>query len=181
LDEALKMSGRSDEVETEPHSLEGDLSRKAPATGRTLAGTVAGFFRKNSGMTAQEAMVARVRQVRQAAQASPAPQHEQRSFNSTLYRHWDAIRADGITASQFIAFLQPLADLDGITVSYAYSDDLGIEHVYNHRRGDLGMANPLSQAIQERKLSKEKAMTFALNEEGRVWIESNFIELDDLK
>ena len=100
---------------------------------------------------------------------------------SNLFKHWDAIRAEGITASQFIAFLQPLADLDGITVSYTYSDEDGMEHVYNHRRGEFGSANPLSRAIQERKLSKEKALTFALNEEGRVWIESNFMELSDLK
>ncbi|MBT2305325.1 hypothetical protein J7E70_33525 [Variovorax paradoxus] len=108
-------------------------------------------------------------------------QREQTAAKSALYRHWDAIKAEGITASQFIAFLQPLADLDGITVSYTFSDDDGAEHVYNHRRGEFGSANPLSRAIQEKKLSKEKALTFALNDEGRVWIESNFIELNDLK
>ena len=123
-------------------------------------------------------MVAKARQIRQA---SAAAQGAQPVPISRLHQHWDAIRAEGITASQFIAFLQPLADLDGITVSYTYSDDDGLEHVYNHRRGEFGSANPLSRAIQEKKLSKEKALTFALNEEGRIWIESNFLELSDLK
>ena len=113
--------------------------------------------------------------------ASEVAQREQTGAKSNLFKHWDAIRAEGITASQFIAFLQPLADLDGITVSYTYSDEDGMEHVYNHRRGEFGSVNPLSRAIQEKKLSKEKALTFALNEEGRVWIESNFMELSDLK
>ncbi|OUL98082.1 hypothetical protein A8M77_33385 [Variovorax sp. JS1663] len=127
------------------------------------------FFRKKGDGDASEST------------ATEVPPREQPIANATLYRHWRAMQAEGITASQFIAFLQPLADLDGITVSYTYSDEDGTEHVYNHRRGDLGSANPLSRAIQEKKLSKEKALTFALNEEGRVWIESNFMELSDLK
>ena len=45
-----------------------------------------------------------------------------------------------------------------------------MEHVYNRRRGELGSSDPLSRAIQEKKLSKEKALTFAWNWEGRVWI-----------
>ena len=73
------------------------------------------------------------------------------------------------------------ASIRGKFFSYIYSDEDGTEHVYNHRRGEFGIENPLSRAIQEKKLSKEKALTFALNEEGRVWIESNFMELSDLK
>jgi hypothetical protein len=38
--------------------------------------------------------------------------------------------------------------------------------------------NPLSQAIRDKSLPKDKALTFALNEDGKVWIESNFIELE---
>ncbi|MDR6856220.1 hypothetical protein [Variovorax guangxiensis] len=173
------MSKRRDEIETEPHQLDdGPSGSRAQAGGRTFAGTVADFFRKSGGANAQESMIAKARQIRQA---SVAAQSEPMAAKSTLFRHWDAIRADGITATEFIAFLQPLADLDGITVSYIYSDEDGTEHVYNHRRGEFGIENPLSRAIQEKKLSKEKALTFALNEEGRVWIESNFMELSDLK
>jgi len=173
------MSKRSDEIETEPHQLDdGPSGPNAQAGARTFAGTVADFFRKNGSTNTQASMVARARQIRQS---SVAAQSEQTIPNSSLYRHWHAIKAEGITASQFIAFLQPLADLDGITVSYTYSDEDGTEHVYNHRRGEFGNANPLSQAIQEKKLSKEKALTFALNEEGRIWIESNFLELNELK
>lgn len=162
------MGQRSNEVETMPLELE-----TYPARPRTPGGTgmFAGFgnlFRRNTA----------------ADKASPlgrAADVEQDSAISTssLYQHWNAIKADGISASEFIAFLQPLADLDGITVSYTYSDEEGHQRIYHHRRGEPEGPNPLSQAIQEKKLSKEKALTFALNEEGRVWIESNFIELGD--
>ena len=165
------MGKRSDEMETVPHCLDAWPSRpRAQADSRPFASTVANFFRRNGGADAPESM-----------RAPAAAERQQTGAKSNLFRHWDAIRAEGITASQFIAFLQPLADLDGITVSYTYSDEDGTEHVYNHRRGEFASANPLSRAIQEKKLSKEKALTFALNEEGRVWIESNFMESSDLK
>jgi len=161
-----------------PHCLDAWPSRpRAQGDSRPFASTVANFFRRNGSADAPESMVAKVQPF---GSASEIVRREQTGAKSNLFKHWDAIRAEGITASQFIAFLQPLADLDGITVSYTYSDEDGTEHVYNHRRGELGSANPLSRAIQEKKLSKEKALTFALNEEGRVWIESNFIELSDL-
>lgn len=170
------MSKHEDEIETEPHRLdEGAPMPKAQVNVRTFAGTMADFFRKNVDTSARDAMVAKARQTGQAARVA---QGRASAAKSKLSRHWDAIRADGITASEVIAFLQPLADLDGITVSYIYSDEDGTEHVYHHRRGEFGSENPLSRAIQERKLSKEKALSFALNEEGRIWIESNFIELD---
>jgi hypothetical protein len=116
---------------------------------------------------------------------APAPheiaRREEVLSRSTFYKHWNAIKAEGISASQFIEFLQPLADLDGISVSFVYKDDHGKEQIYNHRRDDPTYANPLSRAIQEKKLSKEKALSFALNEQGRVWIESNFMDPKDLK
>lgn len=113
-----------------------------------------------------------------------APEIERREqvlSKSTYFKHWNAIKAEGISASQFIEFLQPLADLDGISVSFIYKDDEGKEQIYNHRRDDPTYTNPLSKAIQEHKLSREKALSFALNEQGRVWIESNFVELKDMK
>lgn len=95
---------------------------------------------------------------------------------SSYFKHWKAIKAEGISASQFIEFLQPFADLDGISVSYVYSDADGNERIYNHRK-EGSFENPLSMAIKEKKISKDEALNLALNEEGRVWIESNFIEL----
>lgn len=120
----------------------------------------------------------------QPAQARTPPEiarREQILSKSTFYKHWNAIKAEGISASQFIEFLQPLADLDGISVSYIYNDEAGKERIYNHRRDEPTGPNPLSRAIQEKKLSKEKALSFALNDEGRVWIESTFMELKDLE
>ena len=95
---------------------------------------------------------------------------------SSYFKHWKAIKGEGISASQFIEFLQPFADLDGISVSYVYSDADGNERIYNHRKED-SFENPLSMAIKEKKISKDQALNLALNEEGRVWIESNFMEL----
>lgn len=95
---------------------------------------------------------------------------------SIYFKHWQAIKAEGITASQFMEFLQPFADLDGISVSYIYSDPEGNERIYNHRKED-SFENPLSVAIKEKKISKDQALNLALNEEGRVWIESNFMDL----
>jgi len=42
-----------------------------------------------------------------------------------FYQHWNRLKADNVTASQFIEFLRPLADLDGISVAYV---DKGDEH-----------------------------------------------------
>ena len=173
------MERRSAEMETVPHSLEAVSSRgKSRPDTRTFAEIVGDFFRKNGQPEAQAAQTA------PATPASPPAALKgtdagQPVPNAALYKHWNAIRNDGISASQFITFLQPLADLDGITVSYSYSDEDGKEHVYNRRRDDgrAPRANPLSEAIRKGKLSKEKALTFALNEEGRVWIESNFLDL----
>lgn len=94
-----------------------------------------------------------------------------------FYKHWHAISAEGITASQFIEFLQPFADLDGISVSYVYSDADGNERVYNRRRDDNTVENPLTAAIKEKKISRDEALALARNDEGRVWIESNFMDL----
>ncbi|WP_088952436.1 hypothetical protein [Variovorax sp. HW608] len=136
---------------------------------------MADFFRKNGQASEAEAPAragsSHVDAVREAPTGKPDV------TNAVLLKHWNAIKADGISASRFIAFLQPLANLDGIAVSYTYFDDDGHEHTYNRRRDDLSSENPLSKDIRAGRLSKEKALTFALNEEGRVWIETNFHEL----
>lgn len=165
------MERRSAETETVPHSLEAISSRGKPQSDpRSFAEIVGGFFRKNNQADAAPAPAA------QAAERAPG---NCPTPNQALYKHWNAIKADGISASQFIAFLQPLADLDGISVSYSYSDEEGKEKIYKHRREDAPAprSNPLSEAIRTGKISREKALTFALNEEGRVWIESNFLDL----
>jgi hypothetical protein len=172
------MQRRNADIETVPHSLETASSRRSPPRdNKSFAEIVGDFFRRNGQANAQVAVPAH--DSPPAAQAPDAAHDQQPATKPDLLKHWNAIQADGISASQFIAFLQPLADLDGITVSYSYSDDDGREHVYNRRHDDevVPRANPLSEAIRKGKLSKEKALTFALNEEGRVWIESNFLDL----
>ncbi len=121
--------------------------------------------------SAEPACVESVSSAHGLPSAPAAPPH------SSLHRHWQAIAADGITASQFIEFLQPFADLDGISVSYVYNDLDGKERVYNRRRDDTTVDNPLTEAIRQKKISRDEAVKLALNEEGRVWIESNFIDL----
>src|SRR5687768_15599985 len=79
---------------------------------------------------------------------SPANDAEaqQAALRSILFRYWNAIKAEGITASQFVDFLQPLADLDGITVSYIEGDEDSSERVYDHRRRESDLHSPRSQA-----------------------------------
>ena len=96
---------------------------------------------------------------------------------ATLTEHWAVIKGQGFTAAQCIEFLQPLADLEGISVSYVYEDAFGQARGYNHKRADTSFENPLSRAIRDKHLTKERALQFALNSEGRTWIESNFIDL----
>jgi len=164
----------SEDMRTLPHRLEAIPAReKVQSDARSFSEIVADFFRKN-GQAREAAAPARastspVGTVREAPKPGVA--------NAVLLKHWNAIKADGISASQFIAFLQPLADLDGISVSYTYFDDDGHEHTYNRRREDVSSENPLLKDIRAGRLSKEKALTFALNEDGRVWIETNFHEL----
>ena len=88
--------------------------------------------------------------------------------NLTLLQHWRAIHDDGITATAFIAFLKPLADLDGITVSHFYArpDQAGDDR-----------ASALVQPDGESGLSTTKNLTFVLNTEGGISVESNFVEL----
>lgn len=101
-------------------------------------------------------------------------QREKVLEKSRFYRHWNRIKAENITASQFIEFLRPLADLDGICVSYIYKGEDGDERIYNHGR-ESPQHNPMVGAIKRKELTREKALSFALNEEGRIWIESNFL------
>ncbi|MDM0117591.1 hypothetical protein QTI66_36375 [Variovorax sp. J22R133] len=101
-------------------------------------------------------------------------QREKVLEKSRLYRHWSRIKADKITASQFIEFLRPLADLDGVCVSYIYEDKGGEERIYNQGNQEVP-GNPMVDAICKKELTLEKAMTFALNEQGKVWIESIFL------
>lgn len=81
---------------------------------------------------------------------SPANDAEaqQAALRSILFRYWDAIKAEGITASQFVDFLQPLADLDGITVSYIDGDEDNQERLYDHRRREPDAHSQRSQAAR---------------------------------
>ncbi|MBS0342455.1 MAG: hypothetical protein JSS56_18215 [Proteobacteria bacterium] len=171
------MERRQEEIDTVPLDLDATpSSSKIPSDSRSFAEIVGDFFRKSGQAAAPPGRMYRAATEETAPPSAPPAQPIP---SSVLYKHWNAIKADGISASQFIAFLQPLADLDGITVSYSYNGDDGKEHVYNRRHEDSPVpdSNPLSEDIRKGKLSKEKALTFALNEEGRVWIESNFMEL----
>ena len=143
------------------------------------------LFNWRSDKKEQPAVEARTEPAVMAPSAPSAPTEAPKQGLSTpfalsqsmLYKHWKAISDEGITASQFIEFLQPFADLDGISVSYVYSDADGKERVYNRRRDDATVENPLTVAIKEKKISLDQALALARNEEGRVWIESNFIDL----
>lgn len=164
------MNQRSDHIETVPHDLGAYPSRPRTSTsGGALASSLANFFRGTDRASPPSSPAVEVLFPASEAEARQA------ALQATLLSHWKAIKAEGITASQFIDFLQPLADLDGITVSYICSDEDANESVckpVSHQ--------PRSQAIRDETRSRERALSFALNEEGRVWIESNFVEPEDL-
>lgn len=89
--------------------------------------------------------------------------------NLMLLQHWRAIQGDGITATEFIAFLKPLADLDGITVSHFYAQP-----------GQAGDGRALALVLPDGESGQStttKNLTFALNTEGGISVESNFVEL----
>lgn len=51
--------------------------------------------------------------------------------SSSCYRHWNRIKSDKITASQFIEFLRPLADLEGLCVTHLDMEERIGEHEPN--------------------------------------------------
>lgn len=127
------MNQRSDDTATVPQDLDAYALRpRASAGGATLASSLANFFRKNDRATPSSSSAAEVEFGASEAEAREA------AVQATLFRHWNAIKAEGISASQFIAFLQPLADLDGIMVSYISSDEDGGECLYTPRRNEAG-------------------------------------------
>lgn len=169
------MDRRNADIETVPHRLEDRPERPRIQTDAvTFANIVTNFRRRNGGPEASGPVSTEDAPLVPATEPGQAAQEASKAL---LYKHWNAIKAQGITASQFIAFLQPLANLDGIAVSYTWTDEDGDRQVYSHRREELSEETPLSRAIREKTVTREKALSFALNAEGRVWIESNFIEL----
>lgn len=80
---------------------------------------------------------------------------------------WRFLKKNGITASQFIEFLRPLADLDGIEVTHVYQS-----------APESSPERTESALQQDRQFAAtEKVLSFGLNKEGRVLIQSNFIDL----
>ncbi len=98
------------------------------------------------------------------------------SSKSAFCKHWSAIQVDGISASEFIAFLQPLADLDGVSVTYGYREDATAAAPVE--RAEVAQEDAsLSRALEVSRMSRAKALRFALSDEGRILIESHFVGL----
>ena len=106
------MNQRSEDIETAPHDLGAYPSQPRASTRvGTLASSAANFFRGPD-------RASRSLPPRRVLLPSAEAEARRAALQAVLFRHWSAVKADGITASEFVAFLQPLADLDGITVSY---------------------------------------------------------------
>lgn len=90
------------------------------------------------------------------------------------FGHWSAIQNDQITASEFIAYLRPLADLDGVSVVHQDYDTPGddLRDALDSNTWDM---SPFGYASAT-KPSSETTMAFALNEEGQVWIRNDLDE-----
>jgi hypothetical protein len=128
------MNQRSVDTATVFNDLNTDPSPpRASASRATLASSLVNFFRNNERATPSSSSNAEV------AFATRLAEEREAAVQAALFRHWNAIKAEGISASQFIAFLQPLADLDGILVSYISSDDDGDECLYTSRRSEAGL------------------------------------------
>ena len=136
------MNQRSDDTARVPQDLDAYALRpRASAGGATLASSLANFFRKNDRATPSSSSAAEVEFASEAEAREAAVQ-------ATLFRHWNAIKAEGISASQFIAFLQPLADLDGIMVSYISGDEDGGECLYTPRRNEAGQSSKVEASYR---------------------------------
>jgi hypothetical protein len=90
------------------------------------------------------------------ASLSSLPGRTGASVEAVLFAHWSAIQKDNISASAFINYLQPLADLDGMSISHLNYDVAGVHHA----------TEPSSRTT----------MSFALTKDGRVSIQSSLIE-----
>jgi hypothetical protein len=128
------MPQHSDVTATVPSDLDAYASRsRASAGGPTLAASLANFFRRNDRASAPSSSAAAAEFAAREAQAREA------AVQATLFRHWNAIKAEGISASELIAFLQPIADLDGIMVSYISGDEDGDECLYTPGRNEAAL------------------------------------------
>jgi len=70
----------------------------------SFADIVTGFFRRTGETFAPAGASASP-----AEESHEAPAGAKPDLPSVLLKHWGALKTDGISASQFIAFLQPLA------------------------------------------------------------------------
>lgn len=86
---------------------------------------------------------------------------------------WQLVSAAGVTASEFIEFLRPLAEQEGVMLSYCYCDEDGTSQTYRHLQGSAD-ENPVTRAIRRGELTREKALSLALSDEGRRWIAAQF-------
>lgn len=103
--------------------------------------------------------------------AGDATELSKRARQALFFQHWERIKADGATASQFIEFLHPLADLDGVSVSYDLRVDAAPDGTQPATRGKAPVAAEPGEGGLRRK-----ALSFALNEQGRISIESDFMD-----
>ncbi|CAN7561271.1 hypothetical protein LJR290_003980 [Variovorax sp. LjRoot290] len=134
------MDHRDEGLEMVPRNLDAcPTGSCAPKDRTTLA--AANLLRQNGSADIPPSMIDKPWSPANDAEA------QQAALRSILFKHWDVIKAEGITASQFVDFLQPLADLDGITVSYIDGDEDNNERVYDHRRREPDVHSPRSQAI----------------------------------
>jgi hypothetical protein len=131
------MDHRDEGLEMVPRNLDARPSgSRAPKDRTTLA--AANLLRQSGSADIPPSMIDKPWSPANDAEA------QQAALRSILFKYWNAIKAEGITASQFVDFLQPLADLDGITVSYIDGDEDGNERGYDHRRREFDVHGPRS-------------------------------------
>lgn len=102
---------------------------------------------------------------------SSFPGRSMASVEAVFFEHWRALQRDNISASAFINYLQPLASLDGISVSYLNCQQVGDRHTSDSRSSGSGVVSDASTDPNTRI-----ALSVALNDKGRVGSQSSSAE-----
>lgn len=93
--------------------------------------------------------------------------------DSSFIQVLDLMKNLSISASSMISYLQPHAELDGVLVKYIYKNDKNKEVVFLYRPGKRG-SNKFKQDIDDKKLTQEQALSYALNDEGKKYVNGLF-------
>ena len=86
---------------------------------------------------------------------------------------YNMMTANAISSSAMIAFLQEAGKNEGVIVKYPYKNAQGADKLFTYKLGQKG-PNPLVTAIRTGELLKDRAMGYAVDPTGAVYITKLF-------